>query len=147
MLALKQDIEEHFNNTWTDTKVHFLGYKFDSTGLDNWIKVNVTPVTNDILDVTERTHEEVALIEVFCYGRTLHQATQTADNVESFIRDSTTYSVKATTSYDQNELDGKLWYQTVRINAFSRLDLIVSSYLIDGAGNQLVDSSLNKLIG
>jgi len=146
MLALKQAIQLDFQDLWATTPIHFLGFNFDSTGINEWIKVNITPVSNDILDVSETLHNEQALIEVFCYARTLHNATLLADAVEKFIRNTEAYSVRTNTSYDQNQLDGNLWYQTIRINAFNMNGISVLSYLVDNNLDFLVDDNLDRLI-
>ena len=146
MLALKQAIELEFQENWTDTGLHILGFNFDSTGLKEWVKLNVTPISTDILDVSNTLNNETALIEVFCYGKTLHRAIDISDAVEDLVRGATGFDVRTSTSYDQNQLEGKLWYQVVRINAYTRNNLTVLNYLVDGNLDFLVDGAADRLI-
>lgn len=146
MLALKQKIELDFQDHWADTPLHIFGFDFDSVGVDNWIMLKVIPSSNNIDDVTNTCHTEEVFMEVTCYGTTLHQAIDTSDAVEQFIRNNTVYDVRTSTSYEQNNLEGKYWYQTVRINAYNRNGIVPLAYLVDGNLDFLVDANLDRLI-
>ena len=127
MLTLKQSIELDFQTniasidaTFTTSNLHIYGYRYDSTGIASYIRLRILPLADEIQSVDNLCDEESLTVEVTSYGSSLHNVVKLSDEVISFMKASTAFNIKTSISFDQNELDENVWYQTVRATAYIR---------------------------
>ena len=124
MLTLKQAVEQDFQTNWATTAVHIYGYNTDVTGLTEYIKIQTTPLSDEVQDTAEQCKASEITVEIFCYAETLHRATELSDLVVSQLRAATAYDVRTAISYDNNELDAERWMLTVRATAYLRENVV-----------------------
>ena len=145
MLGLTQLIEKEFQDNWVDTPLHISGFKFDSKGLDEWVRIQTTPLNDEIMDVSGNCDKQEIILEIFCYAKTKYNALTISDNIKLFLNNST-LDKKTNISFGVESFETNSWLVTMRVVIFDTSNIAPISYLVDGLGNFLTDDAGNFLI-
>ncbi len=147
MVLLKQYVEQTFVDNWSSTPIHFYGVDFDSSGLDEWIQVKFSPLDTSYSDSLAECIQITGLVELYTYAKTLRDAMVLADNALAVIGLTTNYVVLSDVPTEQGTFDNNVWYVNQRFTVVEKATQPIQPifYLVDSAGNFLVDGAGNRL--
>ncbi len=116
MVQLKQDVEQNFQDNYTDTSIHFYGTHFDSSGLDSWAMLRFSPQSVTYNGSQKDCPITKGFVEVFTYAKTLKEATVLGESAYTAMALGEAFLFESEVVMSQDTFNNNTWFVLQRFN-------------------------------